>query len=163
MYEFILRLFRANTADSSSIVSQKGAKSENSRQFLAINVDFSSARQSLSCYKWMDNKIPQHENGDLRKCKGSVKLIKCEIYASFTSALHHSKVMFSCCVPGLRQKFVYIKHMRLHDFLDLPIVELARSENTKREDRAGMIRWQSETGNEKQTTLRKCCLISLQV
>ena len=111
----------------------------------------------------MDNKIPQHKNGDLRKCKGSVKLIKCEIYASFTSALHHSKVMFSCCVPGLRQKFVYIKHMRLHDFLDLPIVELARSENTKREDRAGMIRWQSETGNEKRTTLRKCCLISFRV
>ena len=54
--------------------------------------------------------------------------------------------MFSCCVPVLRQKFVYIKHMRLHDFLDLPTVELARSENTKREDRAGMIRWQSQTG-----------------
>ena len=71
--------------------------------------------------------------------------------------------MFSCCVPGLRKKFVYIKHMRLHDFLDLPTVELTRSENTKREHHAGMIRWQSETGNEKQTTLRKCCLISPRV
>ena len=50
-----------------------------------------------------------------------------------TSALHNSKVMFSCCLPGLRQKFVYIKHMRLHDFLDLPTVVLARSENTKRD------------------------------
>ena len=43
--------------------------------------------------------------------------------------------------------------MRLHDFLDLPIVELARSENTKREDRAGMIRRQSETGKELQCLL----------
>ena len=31
------------------------------------------------------------------------------------------------------------------------------------EDRAGMNHWQSETGNEKRTTLRKCCLISLRV
>ena len=92
----------------------------------------------------MDNKIPQHKNGDLRKCKGRVKLIKCEIYASFTSALHHSKVVFSCCVPGCDKSLYTSEHMRLHDFLDLPIVELARSENTKREDRAGMIRWQSE-------------------
>ena len=33
-----------------------------------------------------------------KKCKGCVKLIKFQIYASFTSALHRSKVMFSCCV-----------------------------------------------------------------
>ena len=32
-----------------------------------------------------------------KKCKGNVKLIKFHIYTSFTSALHHSKVMFSCC------------------------------------------------------------------
>ena len=94
MYEFILRLFRANTADSCSIVSQKEPKAKIRASF---SLSMSSARQSLSCYKWMDNKIPQHKNGDLRKCKGSVKLIKCEIYGSFTSALHHSKVMFSCC------------------------------------------------------------------
>ena len=86
MYEFILCLFRANTADSCSIVSQKEpkAKIRASFCFLAIYVDFSSAHQSLSCYKWMDNNIPQHKNGDLRKCKVSVKLIKCEIYVSFT-------------------------------------------------------------------------------
>ena len=49
--------------------------------------------------------------------------------------------------------------MRLHDFLDLPTVLLARSENTKRELKIvlGWNRWQSETGNEKRTTLRKCC------
>ena len=33
-----------------------------------------------------------------KQCKGRVKLIKFQIYASFTSALHRSKVMFSCCV-----------------------------------------------------------------
>ena len=47
-YEFILRLFRANTADSCSIEEPK-AKIRASFCFLAINVDFSSARQSLSC------------------------------------------------------------------------------------------------------------------
>ena len=34
------------------------------------------AKLSSSCYKWIDHKIPQHENGDLRKIKGGLNVLK---------------------------------------------------------------------------------------